>query len=318
MWTRILGLTGICRPVWAFFLTYCYFIFAFAVTDLDNIPSISLGFFTMFFFYLGHFSLNAIYDKEFDKMNPRKDHLNSWNDVSEIKSTFWIWSMIVVFWVISISISLFHTLLFISILPLIIVLAILLAICYSVPPLYVKGRAPWDIIVNICSFGILGPFFALSSFSSEITLNFIEILLILLFSSSTLVIVIIPTILMDSEVDGYFGLNTFAVKYGKDQSLLLIKFSIILQVISLSLIGIEFFMHYNFIGVFVIFTFLFGERMILSPLFDLQLSNVKAGMVATDLFFSFLVSSCGLFFFILITRLTNFDLNSVIRSMLGL
>lgn len=318
MWMRILGLTGICRPVWAFFLTYCFFIFAFAVTDLRNVPSIILGFCAMLFFFLGHFSLNAIYDRDFDRVNPRKDFLNSWSDDSHIKSTFWIWSMIVFFWMVSISLSLLHSLLFEKLLPLIIILAILLAIGYSVPPLYVKGRAPWDIIINICSFGILGPLFVLSSFSTEITLEVLEILVILLFSSSTLVVVVIPTILMDSEADGYFGLNTLAVKYSKDQILLLIKFCIIIQIISLSLIGIEFLGNYNFVGVFVIFSFLLGERMILSPLFDLQLSNAKAGMVATNLFFFFLISSCGLFIFILITRITNIDLNSLMKILLGL
>ncbi|MCK4848692.1 MAG: UbiA family prenyltransferase [Candidatus Heimdallarchaeota archaeon] len=318
MWMRILGLTGICRPVWAFFLAYCYFIFAFAVTDLRNVPSIILGFSAMLFFFLGHFSLNAIYDRDFDRVNPRKDFLNSWSDDSHIKSTSWIWSMIVFFWMVSISLSLLHSLLFEKLLPLIIILAILLAIGYSVPPLYVKGRAPWDIIINICSFGIIGPLFVLSSFSTEITLHVLEILVILLFSSSTLVVVVIPTILMDSEADGYFGLNTLAVKYSKDQILLLIKFCIIIQIISLSLIGIEFLWNYNFVGVFVIVSFLLGERMILSPLFDLQLSNAKAGMVATNLFFFFLISSCGLFIFILITRITNIDLNSLIKILLGL
>ncbi len=318
MWKRFLGFTGICRPKWAFFLTYCYFIFAFTFTDLNSVPSLSLGFSTMIFFFLGHFSLNAIFDRDFDRINPRKNLLNSWSDDSEIKSVSWIWGMIVGFWVISISLSLLHSLLFKTILPLIIILSIIFAIGYSVPPLYVKGRAPWDIIINICSFGILGPLFVLNSFSHVVILDLMEILILLMFSSSTLVIVVIPTILMDSEADGYFGLNTLAVKYGKDKSLLLIKICIIVQIISLSLIGIEFLGHHNFFGVLVILSFLFGERMILLPLFDLQLSNAKAGMVAANLFFGFLLGSSWLFFFIHITRIINIDFNSVIKALLGL
>jgi hypothetical protein len=209
-------------------------------------------------------------------------------------------------------------LLFETVLPLIIILSIILAIGYSVPPLYVKGRAPWDIIINIGSFGILGPLFVLNSFSNVVILDLIEILILLMFSSSTLVIVVIPTILMDSEADGYFGLNTLAVRYGKDKNLLLIKICVVVQIISLSLIGIEFLGNYNFIGVFVILTFLFGERMILLPLFDLHLSNAKAGMVAANLFFGFLLGSSWLFFFIHISRIINIDFNSVIKALLGL
>ena len=139
----IVGLLGICRPVWAFFLTYCYFIFLFEIIDQKTIIPISLGFFSMVFFYLGHFSLNNFFDRSYDHENPRKDILNSWEKDSEVRAR-WIWVTIGIVWIIGFYFAVLHRIWYEKNLPILIILAMLFSILYSVPPCYLKGRAPWD------------------------------------------------------------------------------------------------------------------------------------------------------------------------------
>jgi 4-hydroxybenzoate polyprenyltransferase len=173
-----------------------------------------LGFFTMVFFFLGHFSLNAIFDQDVDRANRRKNELNSWADSLNL-DILWIWVMIIIFWVFSILGTIMYIFLYKSVFNLIfIIAAILLAIVYSVPPIQLKGRAPMDLFINQLSFGIIGPLFALESLGIMLTIPLIGLVIILIISVSILSIVVLPTIMMDTSIDRLYGYNTFSVKYG--------------------------------------------------------------------------------------------------------
>lgn len=165
-----LGLIGITRPFWSFFLTFCYYLIILIVVDIDLLTQPILGFLSMFFFFLGHFSLNSICDKVPDNFNPRKNNLNSWKEVHKINSKNIILFLIALFWIISIYLSFIFIFIykFDLKLPTIIIFSIIFSIIYSVPPIQVKGRAPFDMIINILSFGVLGSVFAIESINSII------------------------------------------------------------------------------------------------------------------------------------------------------
>lgn len=205
---------GISRPFWALFLSYCYFLIPFTLVNSNNFYPMILGFFTMVFFFLGHFSINAIFDQDVDRANRRKNKLNSWVDSFNL-DIVWIWIMICAFWIISILGALLYNILFKSLFIFIfIIAAILLAIGYSVPPIQLKGRAPLDLLTNQLSFGIIGPLFAIESSGFMRTLFFSDLVILLVISVSTLTIVVLPTIMMDTTIDKEYGYNTFSVRYG--------------------------------------------------------------------------------------------------------
>ncbi|MHA2305771.1 MAG: UbiA family prenyltransferase, partial [Candidatus Hodarchaeales archaeon] len=233
-------INGISRPFWALFLSYCYFLIPFTLITSNNAYPMILGFLTMVFFFLGHFSLNAIYDQEVDRANRRKNELNSWADSFNLE-VIWIWIMISIYWIISGIGAFIFYLLYNSIFLLIFILmAIVLAICYSVPPIQVKGRAPMDLFANQLSFGIIGPLFALESLRIMQTVPFSGIVIILIISVSILSIVVLPTIMMDTSIDRDFGYNTFSVKYGMKNTVKVIWLFFVIQLIPVTfLIGMS-------------------------------------------------------------------------------
>jgi 4-hydroxybenzoate polyprenyltransferase len=231
---------GISRPFWALFLSYCYFLIPFTLVNPKNFYPMILGFFTMVFFFLGHFSLNAIFDQDVDRANRRKNELNSWTDSFNLEM-IWIWVMISIFWIFSILGTILYLFLYKSVFSLIfIIAAILLAIGYSVPPIQLKGRAPMDLLINQLSFGIIGPLFALESLGIMLTIPFLGLVIILVISVTILSIVVLPTIMMDTSIDKEFGYNTFSVRYGMRNTVKVIWLYFGIQLIPiLLLIGIS-------------------------------------------------------------------------------
>ncbi len=231
---------GISRPFWALFLSYCYFLIPFTLVNSSNFYPMILGFFTMLFFFLGHFSLNAIFDQDVDRANYRKNELNSWTDSFNLE-LIWIWVMISIFWVFSILGAILYFFHYSSVLILIfIIAAILLAISYSVPPIQLKGHAPMDLFINQLSFGIIGPLFALESLGIMTIIPFIGLVIILVISVSILSIVVLPTIMMDTSIDKEYGYNTFSVRYGMRNTVKVIWIYFGIQLIPiLFLIGIS-------------------------------------------------------------------------------
>lgn len=115
------------------------------------------GFIIMLFFFLGHFSLNAICDKDADSINPRKNKLNSWVLESQLKSHH-VFYLSYSFWIICILLSHFYWVLYDSLLiPLLISFAVLASHFYSFLSLELKGKAPMDLILNQASFGVIAP-----------------------------------------------------------------------------------------------------------------------------------------------------------------
>jgi len=254
------GVIGISRPPWALYLSYCYFLIPFTMVNQNNVYSIFLAFITMFFFFLGHFSINAIFDRDVDSVNPRKNELNSWTDSLDFQKN-WVWVMIGIFWILSLLGALLHTILFESDFTLIfIIIAIILAIAYSTPPLQIKGRAPLDLLVNQLSFGVIGPLFVLESLGGGLQTIPIEwIISLLIFSISTLTIVVLPTVIMDTSVDKEYGYNTFSVKYGIKRTIQTITLFFGIQLVPILLFSVIAIREENLVFLIIMIALVYGE-----------------------------------------------------------
>jgi hypothetical protein len=261
----------------------------------------------MFLFFLGHFSLNAVFDKEADSNNPRKSEFSSWNDSSGITVKM-ILIVIGIVWTSSIIGSIFYMLYFNSLLiPFFIFLAILLSVTYSVPPLQAKGRAPWDLIVDQVSFGILGPLFALESFVGIYSVSLFDVILLLSISISTLSIVVLPTIMMDTTIDRFYGYNTFSVRFGMKNTLKAIGFFLLIQILSLSIIAGISLVSGGLFFVIVIGLFLYTEIGMILPLW-FNSSERNANQVVKFLTFSFLQGGTTLLIVVNVTRFFGFPI----------
>lgn len=254
------GVIGISRPPWALYLSYCYFLIPFTIINQKNVYPIFLAFFTMFFFFLGHFSINAIFDRDVDSVNRRKNALNSWIDSLDFQKK-WIWVMIGFFWILSLLGAFLQIILFKTAFSLIfIIIAIILAIAYSTPPLQIKGRAPLDLLVNQLSFGVIGPLFVLEILVGGLQTIPIEwILILLLFSISTLSIVVLPTVASDYSVDREYGYKTFSVKYGLKKTIQTITIFFGIQLIPILLFSLTAIREGNLVFLIMMMALVYGE-----------------------------------------------------------
>ncbi len=270
----------------------------------------------MFSFYLGHFSLNAIYDKDVDRNNPRKDLFNSWVEQLGIGKK-WIWCMIFIFWSFSFLGSIIHSMIYNKSLQFLVPIAIILAIVYSVPPLQLKGKAPWDLVIDLLSFGVLGPFFAIECIL--IIPPWQLVIPIILFSISTIAIVVLPTVMMDTTVDREHCYNTFSVKYGLENTMNVIKFFFIVQVSALAGFGILALLRANFLLLIIILLFPFGELNILGDLFFSDfVSEESAEVVVKRLMRSSLVFGIEIIAAVHFLNWLGLDFNQFFQEILSL
>ena len=169
--------------------------------------------------------------------------------------------MIGIFWILSLLGAFLHSILFKSAFTLIfIIIAIILAIAYSTPPLQIKGRAPLDLLVNQLSFGVIGPLFVLESLRGGLQTIPIEwIIILLIFSISTLTIVVLPTIMMDTSVDKEYGYNTFSVKYGLKRTIQTITLFFGIQFVPILLFSVIAIREENLVFLIMMIALVYGE-----------------------------------------------------------
>lgn len=132
-------------------------------------------------------------------------------------------------------------------------------------------------------------------------------MIILTFSISSLVIVVLPTIIMDINCDKQFGINTFAVKYGINFTTNIIVISIFIQIITLFILALLFLLNSYFVGIFVIIIFLIGEKFVFSQIKYLGMKPKLAEHIANRLTFGYLIG--GTFLLIILKLLYFFEIN---------
>ncbi|MFX0085943.1 MAG: UbiA family prenyltransferase [Candidatus Hodarchaeota archaeon] len=296
---------GISRPIWALFLPYCYFLIPFTLLNSKNLYPILFGFITMFFFFLGHFSLNALFDRDADRANRRKNASNSWDESLNFKGE-WIWILILVYWIISILGAFIHQIIFrSSFIIIMILIAIILAIAYSTPPIRVKGRAPMDLLINQFSFGIIGPLFAIESFGILHTFPLAGLIILLIFSVSTLTIVVLPTIMMDTTIDKQYGYNTFSVKFGLRNAVKVTLLSLGIQLVCIVVFSAIAIYEENFLFILMMVALVTGESCFIFLLWR-KPTEKNAEFVASLFASSFLSGGIHL---LVITHLLPFTLS---------
>ncbi|MFX0208947.1 MAG: hypothetical protein ACFFDT_23385 [Candidatus Hodarchaeota archaeon] len=167
--------------------------------------SLSVGWLSIYAFACGHFSLNGIFDKESDSINPRSFSLRNPLVTSDLLTPqiIFLWVGLLWFSLIPLNIFFVPKALTFPKLPLAIVtylLAVTGSISYSVPPLRFKARPFVDLIVTVLIIGVFIPFYigllGADTIVDEKLLFFGIILSILLVAGIHL-----PTILTDLNVD---------------------------------------------------------------------------------------------------------------------
>ena len=204
------------RPEWGFiFAGVAYMLSLFYLLPL---VSLSIAWLSIYAFACGHFSLNGFFDKESDTLNPRRISLRNPLVSSDLLSNRTIYLWVSFLWLSIIPLNLFfipESLTFPK-LPLAFgayALAVGGSVIYSVPPLRLKSRPFFDLIVTVLIIGIFIPFYiGLLGFDTivDIKLLFYGVVLSILLVAG----IHLPTILTDLEVDKKIGEVTTAVYLG--------------------------------------------------------------------------------------------------------
>jgi 4-hydroxybenzoate polyprenyltransferase len=278
----------------------------------------------MFLFYLGHFSLNNYFDRKADSTNERKKIYNSWSMNSRYLKLVLI-ILLTIYWVSSLIISVFlnnrNNFLFI-----LIAIAIFFSIIYSTPPIKLKGKAPFDLILDLISFGILAPMFVIEIFLIPISMQ--NYFFLLLYMVLTVGIVVLPTIIMDTTNDKNNGLTTFSVRYGILRTIKLIRILYYLQVILSIMILVIFTLDRNYLAIFIMIMFLIGEKVIFGDFFN-KIIEFKTKLVngnytemekCSEAMVNRLIASlfvAGIYLFALVTILNflTLDMNQLINEL---
>ncbi|UCE13568.1 MAG: UbiA family prenyltransferase [Candidatus Heimdallarchaeota archaeon] len=229
------------RPEWGFiFAGVAYMLSLFYLLPL--IPSITVGWVSIYAFACGHFSLNAVFDKDSDVDNPRSFSLRNPFVTSDLltKRIIYLWVGLIWFLPIPINILFVPNALTIPKLPLAFFsyfLAIAGSMAYSVPPLRLKARPFVDLIVTVLIIGVFIPFY-IGLLGSEILID-----LRLLGYGITLCVLLVagihlPTILTDLETDLIHGERTTAVFLGWNKTSLLTSIAIIVRVAGFATINL--------------------------------------------------------------------------------
>jgi 4-hydroxybenzoate polyprenyltransferase len=223
----------LCRPAyWPLVLIMVYLGVIVANNGLptDTVKTL-LIFFHAILFSSGAFSLNQIFDADVDRLTTRNTSFGpipnnnlpiASGKISKRKAT--IFSIFLSILTLVISYFINFNIVFLTL------FGILLFIFYSVPPIRLKSRSPFDAITNAIGFGVLCPAFGILGFNTFsfliFTLPLFFILFILTFG------LYIPTTITDYKWDKKFKIKTFAVKYGIKNSA---KYSSLIQLLGIIL-----------------------------------------------------------------------------------
>lgn len=243
------------RPEWGFiFAGVAYMLSLFYLLPL---VSLSVAWLSIYAFACGHFSLNGFFDKGSDTLNPRRFSLRNPLVTSDLLSNRTIYLWVSFLWLSIIPLNIFfipESLTFPK-LPLAFgsyALAVGGSIVYSVPPLRLKAKPFFDLIVTVLIIGIFIPFYiGLLGFDTivDAKLLFYGILLCALLVAG----IHLPTILTDLEVDKQVGEITTAVYLGWNKASYLTSVIIAVRVAGFAVINILLMNEGNLIPSFIPF-----------------------------------------------------------------
>jgi 4-hydroxybenzoate polyprenyltransferase len=185
-------------PVWDFFLIGCFW--ARGIRGFTGTMILGLAIYTMVMG--GVYILNQIMDEETDRIN-RKLFLISGGHVSVRTATLYMSSL----WLVSVILSYRFGLAFM----IFIALSLILGVCYSLPPVRLKGKPVADTLANSIGYGMINfglGWLVFKGFSWGIALLFLPYFL-------SIAAVFINTALVDMEGDRQAGDRTTAVFLGK-------------------------------------------------------------------------------------------------------
>lgn len=209
-----------------------------------------LGYTTIYLIGMGHLSLNGLYDKETDKLNPRNYSLKNpfteeMNLLTEKIVYFWVsflWGIALVINIIFLPNNniekTFISFIFFSI-------CIVFSIIYSAPPIRLKGRPIIDLLSTFFVFGVCFPLYSVFITTSFVISNGIIIttyipgfiiLLGTLFNITLLVGMHMPTVLGDLEYDKQAGDITTAVYLGWEKGSKVTVIASLFRTLSLGII----------------------------------------------------------------------------------
>lgn len=239
-WRIIYELLILSRLEWGFvFAGVAYMLSLFYLLPIQ---SLIIGWFSIYTFSCGHFSINGLYDKESDAINPRKLSLRNPMTYSTLLTPRIIYLWVTLLWLSVIPLNL----LFIPYsldsfkVPLAFffyLMAVVCSILYSVPPLRFKSKPFIDIIITLTIAGICFPFYIGLLGPTDIV--DLELLIFGVILSVLLVLGIhLPTILTDLKIDIQNGENTTAVYLGWKNSTYLTVSGIIIRVVGFALLNL--------------------------------------------------------------------------------
>ncbi len=239
-WRIIYELLILSRLEWGFiFAGVAYMLSLFFLLPTQ---SLIIGWLSIYAFSCGHFSINGLYDKESDAINPRKLSLRNPMAYSTLLTPRIIYLWVALLWLSVIPLNLFfipYSLdsFKVPVAFLFYILAAFCSILYSVPPLRLKSRPFIDIIITLTIAGVCFPLYVGLLGSADIVK--VELLIFGILLSIFLVIGIhLPTILTDLEIDIQNDENTTAVYLGWKKSSYLTGSGIIIRVVGFALLNV--------------------------------------------------------------------------------
>jgi 4-hydroxybenzoate polyprenyltransferase len=237
LWKIIRELLILSRLEWGFIFSGVAFMLG--LFYLLPTPSLIIGGLSIYAFTCGHFSLNGLFDKESDRLNPRGFSLRNPLVTSTLLTPRIIYSWVSLIWLSGLGLAVFVPN-SISKFPLILI-TFVLAICgsffYSVPPIRLKARPFIDIIATTFIIGLMFPVW-IGLLGNETVVD-TKLLFYGIILNILLVIGIhLPTILTDLETDLMIGERTTAVFLGWKNASFLTVFLVIIRIAGFATINI--------------------------------------------------------------------------------
>jgi len=289
IWHKLKELIVLSRPEWGF-------IFA-AVSGMLGmfyqlpVPSVFIGWLSIYLFTAGHFALNGYYDRNSDIKNPRGFSLRNPLIKGSVLSKNDIFIWVVILWLILIPLNFIFvpnstllaktTLAFVTWF-----IAMGGSLLYSIPPFRVKARPFLDIVITVFIIGISVPVY-IGLLGPNVLVSIDKLTYGIILSVILVAGIHLPTQLIDLDTDAKVGDMTTAVYLGWKKASYLTSVLILFRVIGLALINLVL-MHEGLLIVSVA-PFFLGLVEILTSINLIEKQNRNA---AVGLFNIVIITSC--------------------------
>ncbi|MFX0150319.1 MAG: UbiA family prenyltransferase [Candidatus Hodarchaeota archaeon] len=202
-------------------------------------PSIFIGWLSIYAFACGHFSLNGLFDKESDRINPRGLSLRNPLVNSTLLSPRIIYSWVAFIWISGLSLAWFvpNSILKLPLILVTFLLAISGSFFYSTPPIRLKARPFIDIVSTILIIGVLFPVWV-GLLGNETVINNRLLFYGVILNILLVIGIHLPTILTDLETDLKTGECTTAVYLGWKKASIFTVFLVLIRIAGFASINI--------------------------------------------------------------------------------